>query len=327
MKIDQIKIEDPIFIAPMAGVTDYPYRKILRDMGAELLFTEMVSAKGLIHGNQNTQELIKLDDQGYNGVQIFGSDPNIMAEAAFIIERDFSADLIDINLGCPAPKIVKNNYGSALMKYPDLTFDIIKNVNKAVDLPVTAKMRKGWNEKNINAVEMAQACAESGARVITVHGRTREEFYSGQADWDIIRSVKNAIDIPVVGNGDIFSVEAAEKMISYTNCDGVMLARGIQGNPWLFKKCKRKFAKGMEIEDPGYEDKIELAIRHLKLAVDYFGEERAIPLMRKHISWYLKGLPYSTKIKDRINRLDKKDEVEKDLKEYLLLLKAKQKIN
>ena len=326
MKINQIKIETPILVAPMAGVTDYPYRKILRDMGAELLFTEMVSAKGLVHGNKNTKELIELDKKGYNGVQIFGSDPEIMAEAAFIIERDFKADLIDINLGCPAPKIVKNNYGSALMKYPELTAEIIKSINKAVDLPVTVKMRKGWDKNNINVVKIAKICEKSGAKAVSVHGRTREEFYSGKADWSIIKKIKKELNIPVIGNGDIFSVEDAEKMFAETNCDGIMLARGIQGNPWLFKKCKAKFAEGIKIENPKYEDKIKLAIKHLKLAVNYYGEKRAIPLMRKHISWYLKGLPHSTKIRDEINRLKSRKKVEKTLNEYLILLKNKDEI-
>ncbi|MGM0438525.1 MAG: tRNA dihydrouridine synthase DusB [Bacillota bacterium] len=326
MNIGQIKIENPILVAPMAGVTDYPYRKILRDMGAELLYTEMVSAKGLVYGNQRTEELIKLDNKGYNGVQIFGADPDIMAEAAFIVERDFEADLIDINLGCPAPKIVKNNYGSALMNHPNLTSKIVKNITNSINLPVTVKMRKGWNQNNINAVEIAKICEESGAKAVAIHGRTREEFYTGKADWTIIKDVKETVSIPVIGNGDIFSVEDAERMFDKTNCDGVMLARGIQGNPWLLKKCKTKLQHSLEIDDPNFTDKIKLALRHLKIAVNYYGEKRAIPLMRKHISWYLKGLPHSTKIKDEINRLKSEKEVKKSLKEYLLLLKNRSSI-
>lgn len=326
MNIGQIKIENPILVAPMAGVTDYPYRKILRDMGAELLYTEMVSAKGLVYGNQRTEELIKIDNKGYNGVQIFGADPDIMAEAAFIVERDFEADLIDINLGCPAPKIVKNNYGSALMNHPDLTSKIVKNITNSINLPVTVKMRKGWDQNNINAVEIAKICEESGAKAVAIHGRTREEFYTEKADLTIIKEVKEAVSIPVIGNGDIFSVEDAERMFDKTNCDGVMLARSIQGNPWLLKKCKTKFQHSFKIDDPNFTDKIKLALRHLKIAVNYYGEKRAIPLMRKHISWYLKGLPHSTKVKDEINRVKSEKEVKKRLKEYLLLLKNRYSI-
>lgn len=327
MKIDQIKLKDPVLVAPMAGVTDYPYRKILRNMGAELLFTEMVSAKGLVHKNKNTEELIELDKKGYNGVQIFGSDPQIMAEAAYIVERDFEADLIDINLGCPAPKIVKNDYGSALMKYPELIAKIVNNVNEAINIPLTVKMRKGWDENNINAVEIAKICEKKGAKAVAVHGRTREEFYSGEADWSIIRKVKEAVNIPVVGNGDVFTLEDAEKMINETNCDGIMLARGIQGNPWLLKRCKTKFSEDIKTDEPNFEEKIKLAIKHLNIAVNYYGEKRAIPLMRKHISWYLKGLPHSTKIKDNINRVKTKREVEKYLNEYIILLKDRYSIS
>lgn len=326
MKIDQIKIETPILVAPMAGVTDYPYRRILRDMGAELLYTEMVSAKGLVYGNQKTEELIDLDKKGYNGVQIFGSDPEIISKAAYIVERDYEPDLIDLNLGCPAPKIVKNDYGSALMKYPKLTGDIVNEVNKAINIPVTVKMRKGWDENHINAVEIAKICEENGAKAVTVHGRTREEYYSGKADWSIIKKTKKAINIPVIGNGDIFSLEDADKMFEETNCDGIMLARGIQGNPWLLKKIKLKYEKDIDIAAPDYENIINLAIKHLEIAVNYYGEKRAIPLMRKHISWYLKGLPHSTKIKDKINRLKTEEKVKEVLNEYILLLKAKNNV-
>ena len=326
MKIDQIKIENPILVAPMAGVTDYPYRRILRDMGAELLYTEMVSAKGLVYGNQKTEELIDLDKKGYSGVQIFGSDPEIMSKAAYIVERDYEPDLIDLNLGCPAPKIVKNDYGSALMKYPKLTGDIVNEVNKATNIPVTVKMRKGWDENHINAVEIAKICEENGAKAVAVHGRTREEYYSGKADWSIIKKTKKAINIPVIGNGDIFSLEDADKIFEETNCDGIMLARGIQGNPWLLKKIKLKYEKDIDIAAPDYENIINLAIKHLEIAVNYYGEKRAIPLMRKHISWYLKGLPHSTKIKDKINRLKTEEKVKEVLNEYILLLKAKNNV-
>ena len=326
MKIGKIKIKTPILIAPMAGVTDYPYRKILRDMGAELLYTEMVSAKGLVHGNQKTEELINLDKKGYNGVQIFGSDPKIMSKAANIVERDYEPDLIDLNLGCPAPKIVKNDYGSALMKYPELTGDIVNEVSKVTNIPITVKMRKGWDQDHINAVEIAKICEKNGAKAVAVHGRTREEFYSGKADWSIIKKTKKAVNIPVIGNGDIFSVKDANNMFEETNCDGIMLARGIQGNPWLLKKIIFKYKKDNDINDPNYEDIIDLALKHLEIAVNYYGEKRAIPLMRKHVSWYLKGLPHSSKIKDKINRLKTKEKVQKVLNEYILLLKDRNNV-
>ncbi|MGM0410408.1 MAG: tRNA dihydrouridine synthase DusB [Bacillota bacterium] len=319
MMIDNLKIENPVLVAPMAGVTDYPYRKILREMGAELLYTEMVSAKGLVYGNQNTKDLIKLDKKDYSAVQIFGGEAEIIAKAAKIVEENYEVDLIDINLGCPAPKIVKNNYGSALMKNPDLTKKIVKEVSKAVNVPVTVKMRKGWNEEKINAVKIAKIAEENGAKAVAVHGRTRSEFYSGEADWEIIKKVKKGLNIPVIGNGDVFSTKEAKKMLEKTDCDAVMLARGIQGNPWLVKNCILAL-NNQELIEILAEDKIKMAIRHLQMAIDFYGKKRAIPLMRKHISWYLKGLSHSSEIKDKVNKSKNKDEVKEILNDYLIFL-------
>ncbi len=319
MKIENLEINNPVLVAPMAGVTDYPYRKILREMGAELLYTEMVSAKGLVYGNQNTKDLIKLDEKAYSAVQIFGGEAKIMAKAAKIVEKNYDVDLLDINLGCPAPKIVKNNYGSALMKFPDLTKKIVKSVSKAVNIPVTVKMRKGWDEENTNAVNIAKIAEENGAKAVAIHGRTRSEFYSGQADWEIIQKVKEAVNIPVVGNGDIFSEKDAEMMFEKTNCDAVMLARGIQGNPWLVKNCILTLNDQEKVEILA-EDKIKMALKHLQIAIEFYGEKRAIPLMRKHISWYLKGLSYSSEIKDKVNKSNDKNEVIEILTNYLIFL-------
>ena len=320
MKIGSLDISSSVLVAPMAGVTDYPYRQILRDMGAELLYTEMVSTKGLFYGNKKTAELITLDDRGYNGVQIFGAEPEIMAGAAKIVEREFAADLIDINLGCPAPKIVKNNYGSALMKDPELTADIVYSVVNSVKIPVTVKMRKGWNEDIINAVEIAEIAEENGAKAVAVHGRTREEYYSGKADWDIIARVKEEIDIPVIGNGDIFSADDAVEMRDMTSCDAVMLARGVQGNPYLVKNTISLLNSDEKIVSPNNSEKISLALEHLKKAVSHYGEKRAIPLMRKHLAWYVKGMPYSTNIKEEINHIKKYNSLKKLLVEYFRAL-------
>lgn len=321
LKIGELEIESSVLVAPMAGVTDYPYRQILRDMGAEMLYTEMVSAKGLVYGNKKTVELIEFDDRGYMGVQLFGAEPEIMAEAARIVEDNFAPDLIDINLGCPAPKIVKNNYGAALMKYPELTAEIISSVAEAVDLPVTVKMRKGWNEANVNADEIAKISEENGAAALTVHGRTREEYYSGKADWEIISRVSELVDIPVIGNGDLFSPEDVVAMIDETGCAAVMLARGVQGNPWLIKHSILYLEEGKIIKKPNYFEKINIVIEHLEKAVSYYGEKRAIPLMRKHLAWYLKGMAYSTNIKQKLNHLTDLEDVKNLLNDYLLDLK------
>lgn len=318
MQINDLKIETEVFLAPMAGVSDYPYRKLIREMGVELLYTEMVSAKGYEYGNKRTAELIEFDksEKAKIAVQIFGEEPDFMARAAAGISEEYNVDLIDINMGCPARKIVKNGAGSALMKDLDLAYEIIESTVKAADVPVTVKMRSGWDEDNINAVELAKIAEEAGAAAAAVHGRTRSQFYKGQADWKIIKKVVQAVEIPVIANGDIFSAEDAKAVFEQTNCDGIMIGRAAQGYPWIFKEIIEYLKTGRLIEKPSYSEKIEMALRHLKLAVDYYGENHGVPIMRKHISWYLKGLPNASDIKNKVNQLSDMEALIELLRKY-----------
>lgn len=318
MKIEDLKIKTPVFLAPMAGVSDYPYRQLVREMGVELLYTEMVSAKGYEYGNKRTAELIEFDKEQNEkiAVQIFGEDPEFMARAAAGISEEYDIDIIDINMGCPARKIVKTGAGSALMKNLDLAYKIIKSTVGAADVPVTVKMRSGWNEDNINAVELAKIAEEAGAAAAAVHGRTRNQFYKGQADWNIIKDVVQAVEIPVIANGDIFSAEDAKAVFDETNCDGIMIGRRAQGYPWIFKEIIKYLKTGEKIEGPSKTEKIEMAIRHLKLAVDYYGERHGVPIMRKHIAWYLKGMPNVSEIKNRVNQLAQEKALIDLLKKY-----------
>ncbi|TDO77665.1 tRNA-U20-dihydrouridine synthase [Halanaerobium saccharolyticum] len=305
MKIADLKIEPAVFLAPMAGVSDYPYRQLIREMGVELLYTEMVSARGYEYGNKRTAELIEFEknENGKIAVQIFGEEPDFMARAAAGISEEYQIDMIDINMGCPARKIVKNGAGSALMKDLDLAYEIIKSTVNATEVPVTVKMRSGWDEENINAVELAKIAEKAGAAAAAVHGRTRSQYYKGEADWEIIKKVVQSVNIPVIGNGDIFSAGDAKAMFEQTNCDGIMIGRAAQGYPWIFKEIIEYLETGRLIEPPSNSEKIEMAIRHLKLAVDYYGEQHGVPIMRKHISWYLKGLPNASEIKNKVNQL------------------------
>jgi tRNA-dihydrouridine synthase B len=318
MKIDDLKIEVPVFLAPMAGVSDYPYRQLIREMGVELLYTEMVSSKGYEYGNKRTAELIEFEKKqnGKIAVQIFGEDPEFMARAAAGISEEYNVDIIDINMGCPARKIVKNGAGSALMKDLELAYEIIKATVDASGVPVTVKMRSGWDEENINAVELAKAAEEAGAAAAAVHGRTRSQFYKGQADWQIIKEVAQVLDIPVIANGDIFSAEDAKSAFEQTNCAGIMIGRRAQGYPWIFREIIEYLKTGELIEAPSYLEKIEMAIRHLKLAVEYYGEKHGVPIMRKHISWYLKGLPNAGEMKNKVNQLTEEKSLIKLLRKY-----------
>lgn len=321
MKIGDLQIDNPVFLAPMAGVSDYPYRQIIRDMGCQLLYTEMVSSKGIAYGNEKTEELVEYNKKdGFIAVQIFGEDPAFMASAAAHIQEKYAVNIIDINMGCPTNKIVKNGSGSALMKDLKKAGSLIKAVVTAVDIPVTVKIRKGWDDRHINAVETAMLAEEMGVKAVAVHGRTREEFYSGKADWQIIKAVKEKVHIPVIGNGDIFQPEDAVKMIEETNCDAVMIARGVQGNPWLIKRAVHAIKTGELLDEPTDREIIEMALYHLKKSVDFYAEKRAIPLMRKHLSWYLKGRPYSSKIKEKLNYLKSYRSVKEVLQDYLMKL-------
>ncbi len=308
----------PVALAPMAGVTDLPFRILCRELGCDLTFTEMVSAKGLLYGNENTKELLATAPiEEPCGFQIFGSEPGIMADIARRLEEDYAGKvaLIDINMGCPAHKIVGNGEGSALMRDVPLAAKIIAAVANAVKLPVTVKFRKGWDEASINAVEFARMAEDSGASAICVHGRTRAQGYSGRADWGIIGKVKAAVSIPVLGNGDIYSAKDMLRMRAETGCDGVLIARGAMGNPWIFRSCKAALS-GEQEEIPSMEARISLAIRHANMQQEYHGAHGVVE-MRKHIAWYLSGLSHAAQLRVRVNTCQSHAELEDMLLGYL----------
>lgn len=317
LKIGNVEIANPCVLAPMAGVTDLPFRLLCKEQGVGLLSMEMVSAKAISFHNKNTLDLMQIAE-GENPIalQIFGSDPEIMAQsAAEIEERPF--DILDINMGCPVPKVVNNGEGSALMKNPKLAGEIVERVSRAVKKPVTVKIRKGFQESSVNAVEMAKILEASGAAAIAVHGRTREQYYSGKADWDVIRQVKEAVSIPVIGNGDVVSGESAIAIQKETGCDGVMIGRGAQGNSWIFSELLEYEQTGKMPQRPSVEAIRKMMLRHAQLQMQYKGEYLGIREMRKHVSWYTSGLPNSAKLRDEINRVDNYEELEKLLEERL----------
>ena len=304
MKIGNIEIENCLALGPMAGVTDLPFRLLCKEMGCNMLYTEMVSAKAILYKNKNTKELLNIDKNEHPvGVQLFGSDPDIMAQIAAQVEEG-ECDFIDINMGCPVPKIVNNGEGSALLKQPKLVEEILTKMVKAVNKPVTVKIRKGFENGTVYAAEIAKIAESCGVSAIAVHGRTREQYYSGKADWDVIKDVKKAVKIPVIGNGDIFSAEDAKAMKEYTGCDGLMVARGARGNPWIFREIKEYLENGNVIDKPKINDIREMIIRHAKMLVDYKGEYTGIREMRKHIAWYTAGLPHSAELRPMCNQIE-----------------------
>ncbi|WP_419742231.1 tRNA dihydrouridine synthase DusB [Paraclostridium dentum] len=317
MKIGNVTLDNKVFLSPMAGVTDLPFRLICKEQDCGMLYTEMINAKALCYDDQNTKKMLKIEEEEHPvAVQIFGSDPAFMGGVAEIL-NEYPNEILDINMGCPAPKVIKNGDGSALMKNPKLAEEVLKSVVKNSKKPVTLKIRKGWDDNNINAVEIAKIAEASGISALAIHGRTREQYYSGKADWDIIAKIKENIDIPVIGNGDVFEVEDAINMINKTNCDAIMIGRGAQGNPWIFKRINHYMKTGEILPEPTGEEKINTALKHLKLAIDEHGEYVAVREMRKHIAWYLKGLRGSAKLRDEINKIESYEEVVNKLRDYL----------
>lgn len=313
LTIGNVTLDNNVILAPMAGVTDLPFRLLCKEQGAGLLCMEMVSAKAIMYKNKNTEALLSIDERELPvSLQLFGSDPDIISNIAHEIEeRPF--DILDINMGCPVPKIVNNGEGSALMKNPKLAGEIIEKTVKAIKKPVTVKIRKGFDENCINAVEMAKIAEASGAAAVAVHGRTREQYYSGKADWDIIRQVKEAVAIPVIGNGDLLTAEDVIAMYNQTGCDGFMIGRGAQGNPWIFRQVLNYFETGEHLPKPSFEEVAEMMLRHARMMLEFKGEYTGIREIRKHGAWYTAGYPNSAKLRVMINEV----ETYKDLEELL----------
>lgn len=313
--IGNVEISNRVVLAPMAGVSDLPFRILCHEQGAGLVTMEMVSAKAISYHNRNTVQLMQVDPSEHPiSLQLFGSEPELMAEVAQSIE-DQAFDIIDINMGCPVPKIVGNGEGSALMRDPELAGRIVSCIARAVKKPVTVKIRRGFDEAHVNAVEMARIVEASGAAAIAVHGRTREQYYSGRADWDIIRRVKEAVSIPVMGNGDVVSPQSAKAMLEETGCDAVMIGRAAQGNPWIFRQVSTYLETGELLPGPGREELRAMMLRHARMQLEYKGDYTGIREMRKHISWYTAGLPRSAKLRARINSVESLEELEKLLRE------------
>lgn len=304
LQIGNVTLPNNLILAPMAGVTDLPFRLLCKEQGAGLLCMEMVSAKAILYKNKNTEELLTIDArENPVSLQLFGSDPDIISEIAKQIEeRPF--DILDINMGCPVPKVVNNGDGSALMKNPVLAGKIIEKTARAIRKPVTVKIRKGFDDAHINAVEMAHIAQESGAAAVAVHGRTREQFYSGKADWDIIRQVKEAVSIPVIGNGDIRTAGDVIAMAEQTGCDGFMIARGAEGNPWIFRQILHYFETGEVLAKPSFEEVTEMLLRHAGMQLEFKGEYTGIREIRKHAAWYTAGYRNSSKLRGRINEVE-----------------------
>ena len=316
MKFRDFEVKSEVFLAPMAGVTDLPFRLICKKLGCGLLYTEMINAKALCYDDKNTKKMLNiLDEEHPVAVQIFGSEPEFMGKAAQIL-NDYPNEILDINMGCPAPKVVKNGDGSALMKNPKLAGRVLEAVVKNSKKPVSLKIRKGWDESSINALEIAKIAESCGISAITIHGRTREQYYSGKADWDIIGEIKSQLLIPVIGNGDITSIEDAIRIKEKTSCDAIMVGRGAQGNPWIFNRIDHYMKTGQVLDLPSKDEKIDIAIEHMALSIKEHGEYVAVREMRKHIGWYLKGMKHSAKFRDQINHMDTAKEVIDTLESY-----------
>ncbi len=317
MKIGNLELKNKVFLSPMAGVTDLPFRLICKEQDCGMLYTEMINAKALCYDDENTKKMLKIEKEEHPvAVQIFGSDPEFMGRAAQIM-NEYPNEILDINMGCPAPKVVKNGDGSALMRNPKLAEEVLKAVVNNSKKPVTLKIRKGWDDDSVNALEIAKIAEASGISALAIHGRTREQYYSGKADWDIIAEIKQNISIPVIGNGDVFTVEDSINMLEKTKCDAIMIGRGAQGNPWIFKRINHYMQTGEILPEPTIEEKINTAKKHLKLAVQEDGEYVAVREMRKHLAWYIKGLKNSARIRDEINKIESYEDVVAKLDAYM----------
>ena len=318
LKIGDVTLENNLVLAPMAGVTDLPFRTLCKEQGAGLICMEMVSAKALQYNNKNTYQLLEIEEKERPvSLQLFGSDPDCISEMAKRIEeRPF--DILDINMGCPVPKVVNNGDGSALMKNPKLAGEIMRKTVQAIKKPVTVKIRKGFDDEHVNAVEMAKIAEASGAAAVAVHGRTREQFYSGKADWDIIRQVKEAVKIPVIGNGDLLTAEDVIAMEEQTGCDGFMIARGAQGNPWIFRQILHYFETGEHLQKPPASEVAQMILRHARMMLEFKGEYIGIREIRKHAAWYTAGYPHGARLRVAINQVENYEQLETLLMEYFV---------
>lgn len=316
LRIGNVELDNPFILAPMAGVTDLPFRLLCREQGAGLLCMEMVSAKAIHFGNKNTRALMEIHPQEKPvSLQLFGSDPDLMAEIAAQIEEE-PFDILDINMGCPVPKVVNNGEGSALLKNPALVREIVTKVSRAIKKPLTVKIRKGFDDTCVNAVDIARILEDSGAAAVAVHGRTREQYYSGRADWDIIRQVKEAVSIPVIGNGDVDSPEKAEAMFRETGCDGIMIGRASRGNPWIFHQLNTYFESGKAEKKPELSEVKDMILRHAGLLLEKKGAYTGMREMRKHVAWYTAGYPRSARLRQAINEIESLDGLKELLEQW-----------
>lgn len=321
MKIGNIELENRIIMAPLAGITNVAFRKIIKEFGAGLVVSEMVSDKALCYGNQKTIEMLNVDENEHPmSIQIFGGEVKSMVEAAKFVDQNSNCDIIDINMGCPVQKVLKAHAGSYLLQYPDLVYDIVKNIVKVVNKPVTVKIRIGYDFDSINCVEIAKIIEKAGASAIAVHGRTRSQMYEGHADWSWIKKVKNAVSIPVIGNGDVKTAQDAKRLLEETGCDAVMIGRAALGNPWVIKQMVEYVEHGILLEEPTIDEKINQCLQHAQRLIPVEGEKNAIRQMRGHAPWYIKGLKSASQVKNRLSKIESYQELEDILEAYRIYL-------